>query len=815
MSRGSAAINLTSTEGPFSLAGMTQRLIRQGQSFSGHERHCCFLNTAQRRFADISAASGIDFPDDGRAVAVVDWDQDGDLDLWIANRSGPQVRFLRNNTPSDHHHLSVRLIGKTSNRDAIGARVELYVRGHHSEVREQTSDPATLDPRHLRLIKTVRAGEGFLAQSSKWVHFGLGQSTAIDRLVIRWPGGETETVRGLETDHRYEVVEGTGEARPWSGPTRKVELEPSRLTSSPPDDLAHVRLARPVPLPRLRYITLDGQEADSYSHLGGPVLLNVWASWCRPCLSELAEFAQRSAEIRAAGLQIVALSVDGLGEDGEHGPLAAQQALSKLDFRFPAGMAKMQLVDLLDIVHNFVFDHYQRLPVPTSLLVDDRGYLAAIYKGPVSVDRLLSDVEKLPLDDDPFGTQSLPFSGRTLTPPGNPELASFAGHLITSGFVDEGLEYVERYEQHLSGIPGYAELLVTMGAHLVMRDEPESAESLYRKALAQDSELARAHLNLGSVLGMLGERDEGISHFREALRIDPNYGAAHQNLGRALMFTGQVQEAGQSFFQAVKHRPADASAYYDLGIWLESEGELDQAMDRFRETIRLEPEHIKAHVKLGAALGTQRKIQEAVGHLREALRLQPDDADAHMNLGVALGMQRKFGEAVGHLRQAVRLQPQSAKAHNNLGFALCALDKIDEGMGHYRKALEIDPQNLDAHINMGIGLMRLRQVVQAKIHFRQAIDIAPERPDGYFNLAKVHQSQGQQAEAIGLYQEVVRIDSTHAVAHNNLAAALERGGRTEEAIKHYQQALRIHPNFATARQNLNRLLDRKTDAKSE
>ena len=62
-------------------------MIDSGKAFSGNERNCVFLNTRDGRFADISAGSGLDFPDDGRAIAVTDWDQDGDLDLWISNRN--------------------------------------------------------------------------------------------------------------------------------------------------------------------------------------------------------------------------------------------------------------------------------------------------------------------------------------------------------------------------------------------------------------------------------------------------------------------------------------------------------------------------------------------------------------------------------------------------------------------------------------------------------------------------------------------------------------------------------------------------------
>ena len=96
------------------------RLLHEDGSFSGNERHCVFLNTgdfaAEGRFADISAASGLDFADDGRAVAVADWDFDGDLDLWITNRTAPRVRFMRNDCASGSADLGLPARSTRSNK---------------------------------------------------------------------------------------------------------------------------------------------------------------------------------------------------------------------------------------------------------------------------------------------------------------------------------------------------------------------------------------------------------------------------------------------------------------------------------------------------------------------------------------------------------------------------------------------------------------------------------------------------------------------------------------------------------------------------
>ena len=235
--------------------------IRQGSSFSGRERHCSFLNLRDGTFADISPVSGLDFPDDGRAIARVDWDHDGDLDFWIVNRSGPQVRFLRNEVPQENNFLVIRLEGRTCNRDAIGARVELHLKGEATP-----------------LIRTVSAGDGFLAQSSKSLHFGLGDATEIDRVVVRWPGGNEEEFSGLQANGHYDLEQSSGRA--IARPTRpSLSLRSSRLAEPRTSEQSRVLSTSQLPLPRLEYRTFEGRRRtvvnSSHGGVSRPVLLNL------------------------------------------------------------------------------------------------------------------------------------------------------------------------------------------------------------------------------------------------------------------------------------------------------------------------------------------------------------------------------------------------------------------------------------------------------------------------------------------------------------------------------------------------------------
>ena len=162
-----------------------------GRSFSGHERNCAFLNMHNGRFATASAITGFDFEDDTRALATTDWDHDGDLDVWTTNRTSPRLRFLRNHLPRTNNYVCLLLKGSTCTRDAIGSRVKLH--------------STTLPDRPL--IRTCRAGDGFLSESSRWIHFGIG-TAKIEKLEVLWPDGTKQSFAALKENKHYVICQG-------------------------------------------------------------------------------------------------------------------------------------------------------------------------------------------------------------------------------------------------------------------------------------------------------------------------------------------------------------------------------------------------------------------------------------------------------------------------------------------------------------------------------------------------------------------------------------------------------------------------------
>jgi len=378
------------------------RLVRdEGRSFSGREAHCCFLNSGGERFAHTASVTGLDYIDDGRAASIVDWDLDGDLDIWTSNRTGPRVRYLQNNAGNAQNFVAFNLTGTTSNRDAIGARLEVKLPG---------DDKLS--------IKTLRAGDGFLSQSSKSLHFGVGQAEQIEQLIVRWPDGSTEQFADLPSNHRYRVVQGTASIEPWTPDREEVRLASSRLSGATSSGESRVVIPLKRKLPSLPVATLDGQLTDARDGIGSrTTLVNLWQTTCIPCMRELAEFSQEADRIRDAGADIVAIHLSDPKSNVDDERTVVQDKVDQLGLPFQALIAVDDCTDRLNDYLKEILQRHLSIELPTSLLVGADLKTAVVYKGPVMTDTLLADLPLVEADENERLTASLPFPGKWLNSP--------------------------------------------------------------------------------------------------------------------------------------------------------------------------------------------------------------------------------------------------------------------------------------------------------------------------------------------------------------------------------------------------------------
>ncbi len=160
------------------------------------QRPHLFHNLGHMRFEEVTAESGIALqrPMVARGAAYGDYDNDGDLDVLVTVNNGP-ARLLRNDGGNRNNVLRVQTIGTVSNRDGIGARVEVSVHGG------------------ARLWQIVKTGSSYASQSELPLAFGLGSAAGVDGVRITWPSGRVDSVGALKANQLVTIKEGAGVVR--------------------------------------------------------------------------------------------------------------------------------------------------------------------------------------------------------------------------------------------------------------------------------------------------------------------------------------------------------------------------------------------------------------------------------------------------------------------------------------------------------------------------------------------------------------------------------------------------------------------------
>ena len=504
------------------------------------------------RAAADSAATGLGFIDDGRSFAVFDYDSDGDADLVIRNRTGPQLRLLHNEIGNRNPSLAIRLTATKGNRDAIGARVEVET-------------PAG------RQVKFLGCGSGFLAQHSKELVFGLGPGRgprkqlepsattpstssseegslgfpsmkkqegegfpSLDKegagvvrvkVRVRWPSGSVSDFAGLAAGYRYHLVEG--QENPQSEPLAKAgsagtstSPDTSPLVEPVPDCFSTV-LVDPLPMPPLATMRLFDEAVGQGSlseHTPGKVrgshryvLLWLWDAHGQDARAT----ADGSPALQGSGLNAF-LAVQGkvpsrlvLWSGGSIPPSVAQG----LDY--PVWRANDRFRLFCTTLLAYLFDYRREPQLPTGFLFevghdaahDPAGLgsfrkLVKVYWGGAEAEEILRDASI----GVKSGAAALPFPGRAL-------LCSFRRDL--------------RW----------------MGAALVEAGFPEAAEIYLTQLVEANAADAEAQYNLALLQRAAGKPAVALAGIRAALAARPVFPEAQNLLAVLLMDSGRLAEA--------------------------------------------------------------------------------------------------------------------------------------------------------------------------------------------------------------------------------------------------------------------------------
>ena len=148
-----------------------------------------FDNVGAGKFNDISLDLSAYFREEnvGRGACMGDYDNDGDLDIYIVNLDG-QGKFLRNNKGNQANWILLNLIGTSSNRDGIGCRIKIST-GNQVQTAQKKSTT------------------GYLSQNDSRVHLGLANAQIIDKIEIKWPSGKYQFLENVEVNQILKIIE--------------------------------------------------------------------------------------------------------------------------------------------------------------------------------------------------------------------------------------------------------------------------------------------------------------------------------------------------------------------------------------------------------------------------------------------------------------------------------------------------------------------------------------------------------------------------------------------------------------------------------
>jgi tetratricopeptide (TPR) repeat protein len=596
-----------------------QRLLRMGKSFSGREKNCVFLNTGGgvNRFATLSAATGIDYPDDGRGLALCDWDHDGRVDLWSVNRSGPRVRLMMNRWPGGNEWLQLRVRGdgKKVNRDGIGARLEVHLKGAAAP-----------------LIRTVYAGSGFLSQSSYWQHFGLGKGESIEKVVVRWPNGPAEEFRGCKANAHFVLELGKGAAKPWSPPDKEKRTFAAQTVANDERtmDGASLKLISPMALPA-SFLPAPREKASL------PYLLCLWSKTCPNCEAQIRDWA---ADADLAAMEMVLWCLD--ADQAEAEKVAAGYGWKG---KVISGKSKDQerKAAIWNAIHKSFMSLLSDLPVPSSFVLTSRQELVYFSKGPVAAARLpdlmaiaepmsfsarlQSALPEVPRDsgvwfDEIRGTGITPVVGMLLDAELNGECEELAiAHVEALRKLDKLTKAEETWRNE--------EIAAALRLKAIFaRDRRDygGAEGLLKEALdlAPSGQIRRDLITVYHGMKDKGTYPKIAQQLEELLKTnkDPDTMA---KLGILLLDVGRPEDGLPLLEESARLRP-DPAVLFQLGQTFRATGQISKAAEAWERSLQENPNLVPSLNNLSWLRSTVpeeslRKPQEAIFHAEKAVEL--------------------------------------------------------------------------------------------------------------------------------------------------------------------------------------------------
>jgi Flp pilus assembly protein TadD/peroxiredoxin len=611
---------------------INQLLIHR--SIAGRQRNVFLRNDGEGGFDDVSGAVGLDLDQDGRSFAVADVDRDGDPDLLVmAARHAPQLRVFRNDYGGRGAVLALRLTGRESNRDAVGARV-------------------TVETDRLRRTKFVHAGSGFLSQHSKELLVGLGPSQRVAKLIVEWPSGRTQVFTDVPLDRRLRLVEGGEPIVETFATAPTLDMPAVAPAVTPPHS---TWLYEPFPAPDFTLPDLGGENRSLTALRGAPAVLLLWSSEAESSRAALKALSGGKEPLSRAGVGVLAVALDPPADVARVRAAAQGAALPVVHASAEVGLSYA-------ILNRHVFMNRQDLRLPTAFLLDAAGRVVKAYRDHLDPGEIVRDAAMIEAPAAERLARALPFAGTLHTGAGLRNYLPYGRELL-----DQGLEAAAlvAFERAAEASPT-SSTLYRLGTLLVKSGQPARARTAFERALGMQPDLSEASNDLGTLLAREGQLEAAIERFRAALAVTPEYPDALNNLGYALLLTGRDAEARALYEKALALQPDFPEALNNLGLLLGRAGELDRAEPYFRDALARREDYAEAANNLALVLVARGRTDEAIALLTAFLERHPASEGPYLTLAKVYLSADRRREGLSVLERLLQRNPTHAQARELL-----------------------------------------------------------------------------------------------------------------------------------------------------
>ena len=589
-------------------------LCREGDSFDGNQRNRLFLGLGPLRFANFSNGSGFDFLEDSRAIGSTDWDGDGDIDLVLNSRTAPRFRILKNVYESKNQFLKLRLSGTKSNRDAIGTRVEVFLRGANTP-----------------LVKQLVAGSGRISQSSKVIHFGLGKDTTIERLEVYWPNTGKQTFDRISPGKTYRLIEGESEASEMTNDRYRIALDSQSISQS--KGLPEAQRIRFFPTARLPILQYRGegesvkQKWYQVENINERPMLAIFCPYESDITSLLRDWNIRDRNFSKMKSDLL-LVFTGVENDRDFELKEAVAKIQDASFKFRWGVLSDSSNTKFKMLMGQWFHDLQLPKEPIGLLLDGDGNVHFAY-----MDEMLNWE---PVSSD-------------------------LKNLADKNFVLNRIPERERQNWLVSSRISRFDRLHRRFQEVGFNRDANVFDSLLPMQHAQD------YMHRSIDLASSGKILAALPAAEKSIELDPDSIDAQVNLAeiyRQFAMTADQQArtrmlntAGDLLDQAIEKEPNNEEAILARAEIFRMQKDVENAVNLLRRYIQMNPESWQVHAIIGRLFFHKRQYFEANTYLVKAIENRPTLPYVAADLGYLYLLNEQFADAREYLDLAVRLQP--------------------------------------------------------------------------------------------------------------------------------------------------------------